>query len=90
MYCSIITSFLHVCPCMVPQENYNASLLRVCVDHIFCGMEHITSHVVNLLCAMPEIAMHGVTTCLIATQRTHLGKHLTTPYYKNTMKRLFS
>ena len=37
----------------------------------------------NLSCAMHGIAMHGIAMHITAMQATHLGKYLTTPYFKN-------
>ena len=52
-YCSTVTLFFHMWFCMVPRLYYNASPLRVCVDHVYSchvmytsrGSKHVKVHV---------------------------------------------
>ena len=74
-----------MCPCMVSQENYNASPLRVCMDHVY-GFEHTYSY--NLPCGTHGIAIHGVATHVTAMQVTHLDKYLTMLERQNFFTRL--
>ena len=49
-----------------------------------CFLVALNIHVsYNLLCATRRIVMHGVATCVTATQRRCFGKYLTMPYHKN-------
>ena len=89
-YCSTTTSLFHACPCMVPQEIYNSSPLRVCVDHVLLWRGTYVHGSCNLPYVTRGIVRHGIATCLTVTQATCYGKYLTMPYCKDAMKQFFS